>query len=142
MHTEGEVNLAEDQAFWGPIISSYSRAQALEDGVLVAVPQTMAEEAGFRLPVTLTANAWAACVALPPEGDRHGQDEDGRLWDVLWLAGFTARQRRHRDQSRANFSVSVYDVEREQAIVTELVVVAGPGDEGEPVITIMRPNED
>jgi len=35
----------------GPAISSYSRAQAIEDGVLIAFPemQEMAKEAGFTL---------------------------------------------------------------------------------------------
>ena len=38
---------------FGPVISCYSRAQAIEDGVLVDVTN-MAREAGFKWPVALT----------------------------------------------------------------------------------------
>lgn len=50
------------ESFFGNVISTYTRAQAIEDGVLVD-PGSMAKEAGFKLPVALTADAWADCVA-------------------------------------------------------------------------------
>jgi hypothetical protein len=65
------------------LIHRYTRAQAIEDGVLIDVTQT-AREAGFKYPVALTAAAWAKCVAVPP--GVVCQDEAGRLWDVLWSA--------------------------------------------------------
>ena len=40
-------------------------------------------EAGFKYPVTLTAAAWAKCVAVP--AGVLCQDEPGRLWDVLTM---------------------------------------------------------
>ena len=42
------------------VISTYSRAQALEDGVLVDAGP-LAKEAGFRWPVAITAAAWEDC---------------------------------------------------------------------------------
>jgi hypothetical protein len=42
---------------FGPVIHAYSRAEALEDGVLVDVTST-AREAGFRIPVALTRAVW------------------------------------------------------------------------------------
>ncbi len=69
------------------LISSYTRAQAIADGVLVDVTET-AKEAGFRCPVALTRAAWADCVAWSEADTRRQvpQDEAGRLWDVLWMA--------------------------------------------------------
>jgi len=40
------------------LISSYSRAQALADGVLVAVDSKVAGEAGFRCPLALKHRPW------------------------------------------------------------------------------------
>ena len=71
-------------AAFGPAISTYTRAQAIEDGILVDVSDT-AREAGFNIPVALTRTVWERLVALP-EGYRGFQDERGRLWDVLWMA--------------------------------------------------------
>jgi hypothetical protein len=64
------------------VIYSYSRAQAIEDGVLVDVSET-AREAGIRFPVAVTAAVWAEYVAVPDAVE--AQDEAGRLWDVLWM---------------------------------------------------------
>ena len=71
-------------AAFGPAISAYTRAQAIEDGILVDVSDT-AREAGFNIPVTVTRTVWNRLIALP-EGYRGFQDERGRLWDVLWMA--------------------------------------------------------
>jgi hypothetical protein len=60
----------------------YSRAEALADGLLVDVTET-AREAGFLYPVALTRAAWELCVALSPPAKRAGNDDHGRLWDVL-----------------------------------------------------------
>ena len=46
---------------FGEVISTYSRAQAFEDGVLVDAGE-MATEVGFRIPVALTAAVWSDCV--------------------------------------------------------------------------------
>ncbi len=64
------------------VIHSYSRTDALHDGVLIDV-SAVAREAGIRFPVALTAAVWAKCVAVPPGVE--SQDEAGRLWEVLWL---------------------------------------------------------
>ncbi len=66
------------------LINTYTRSEALADGVLVDVTET-GREAGFVLPVALTRAAWQMCVALSPAAGRAGNDERGRLWDVLWV---------------------------------------------------------
>ena len=62
------------------IIFSYTRADAIADGVLKDVSE-LATEAGFRYSVALTQGVWAECVAV--HEDDEGQDEQGRIWDIL-----------------------------------------------------------
>jgi len=77
---------------FGPVVASYSRAQAIEDGVLIDVT-AMAREAGFKWPVALTHTAWCDCVAWTERDNRFQvhQDESGRLWDVLFMAFYAIR---------------------------------------------------
>lgn len=78
--------------FFGPI-HTYSRAQAIEDGLLVDVSE-IAAEAGFRLPVAMTRTVWGDCVEWSEEDNRRQvyQDQGGRLWDVVWMAAQAARR--------------------------------------------------
>ena len=55
------------------VIFSYTRAQAIADGVLIDVSE-LAKEAGFRFPVAVTAGVWAECVAVPDGRGRPGRD--------------------------------------------------------------------
>ncbi len=130
--------------FFGEVIHVYTRAQAIEDGVLVDVSRT-APEAGFRWPVAMTRAAWEDCVAWSEEDSRRQvhQDEAGRLWDVLWMAMNAIRQL---SGSASQIDYELYRVPRDgrctEAQLVTLKLVAGPGDDGEPVVTIMLPQED
>ena len=53
------------------LIHSYSRAQAIEDGVLIDV-STVAREAGITYPVALTSAAWGRCVTVRRRGETEG----------------------------------------------------------------------
>ena len=57
------------------VISVYTRAQAIEDGILVDVSDT-AREAGFKIPVAVTRAVWNRLVALP-EGYRASRTRAG-----------------------------------------------------------------
>jgi hypothetical protein len=119
------------------LVHGYSRAQAIEDGVLIDVTAT-AREAGIRYPVALTAAAWERCVAVPP--GVACQDEAGRLWDVLFLLALAARRGKG-DVIR--FGVHVRNDNRERTPpLVRLKALCGPGDLGEPVVTVMLPDED
>ncbi len=128
------------EEIFGPVIHAYTRAQALTDGVLVDVTAA-AREAGFRLPVALTAAAWSDCVAWGREGAKVHQDEAGRLWDVLWMARCAAARAMAGERE---VEVKVYRVPRGKSTPrpATLKMVIGPGDGGEPVITLMMPDED
>ncbi|MGW7243852.1 DUF6573 family protein [Streptomyces sp. NPDC054804] len=129
----------------GDIIHAYTRAQALTDGVLTAVDATLGREAGFRVPVALTSAVWEGCVAWN-DGDSERQvpqDERGRLWDVLNMARAAIRRG---DGGSDRVTVDLRRVPRDgrtrKALRIHLVCAIGPGDHGEPVITIMEPHED
>lgn len=121
------------------VIYSYSRAQAIADGVLVDV-SGMAKEAGFKLPVALTAAAWETCVRIP-DGVTC-QDETGRLWDVLNVLLYSIRVQRNKpNPSEIRFTVSVRNSNEANQDI-DLKAICSPGDDAEPVVTIMLPDED
>lgn len=144
---------AQDPIF-GEVIYAYTRTQALEDGYLVDVSQT-AREAGIRFPVAVTRTVWDGYI------DREeipGQDCKGRLWDLVWMFRHAIQQ--NRDGDTLHFQVlfamedsgdwepheSVPDADtgltRATHRLVTLVAQVGPGDNAEPVITIMQPGED
>jgi hypothetical protein len=137
------VSAKDEELGLGPVIASYTRAQALEDGQLIDVT-TAAREAGFRIPVAMTQAAWADCVEWTEENDRlssSGQDQEGRLWDVVWMASRACK--------RAMGGVCEFELYRVRRgddqsgpLPVRLRMVIGPGDDPEPVITIMMPDED
>ncbi len=133
----------KDTAF-GPVIFVYTRAQAIEDGILVDVSDT-AREAGFRIPVAVTRAVWDRLVALP-EGYQGFQDERGRLWDVVWMAHYYAR--RASDRDRVTMSVLVRDIRKDLRDSNRPprrhcpIVAIGAGEQDEPVVTIMFPEDD
>lgn len=123
--------------FWGEPIHAYARAQALADGVLFDVTQP-AREAGFRVPVALTANVWADVCDLSGRYVSVGQSSEGRLWDLLFMAAHAARKSNNRN---ANSFVYALIMPISDGNNYRAKCQIGPGDEGEPVVTIMRPDK-
>ncbi len=127
---------------FGEPIHIYTRQQAIEDGYLVDV-SNVAKDAGFRFPVAMTRAAWDDCVAWTEEDSQRQvyQDEAGRLWDVVWMASLAARR-----GSGERLAFQLYRVPRGargvQPRLVSLHVAIGPGDQGEPVVTLLLPNED
>jgi len=132
----------ELESLFGNVIYAYTRADAIADGTLVDVSQ-MAREAGFRLPVAMTAAVWADCVEWSEADSQHQthQDEAGRLWDVLWMAAIAARKAQGQ---RVPFQLCRVPRGgrgiRPQLMTLHLHV--GPGDDHGSVITILMPSED
>ncbi len=122
-------------SFFGPVISAYTRADALRDGELVDV-STMAAEMGYRVPVAVTRAVW---VGVVEPDETPGQSVEGRLWDVLWMLHYEiARAPRAGSSIRFKLYALIGGVSR----LLTLRAVIGPGDAGEPVITVMWPDED
>jgi hypothetical protein len=133
------------------IVYSYTRSDAIADGVLVDVTDytpkgehvTLVRQAGFKVPIALTRAVYDRCVALPEEYEG-ADDFTGRLWDILFCMRMAAE--RNKQAAGVRFKVSVRDIDGKHDSGTysghELVSVIGPGDDANPVITIMFPNED
>lgn len=126
------------------VIHTYTRAQAIEDGVLVDLRQGDLEEvvknAGFKFPVAATAEVFGSCIDLTDAAKRAGNDIKGRLWDVLWMLS-NAIRRAAPGSTTIHFEVLIVR-DRVRPTKTKLKAVCGPGDTMEPVITIMFPEQD
>lgn len=131
-----EKNPFEDM----PVIFSYTRAQAIEDGVLVDLT-AWAKETGFRIPVACTSTVWHGYIVPPTGTEELGQSERGRAHDLLWMAYVAIRQFKSAKREQLLFSVLFLQASRSHEEVT-LKAHCGPGDHGEPVLTIMLPCED
>ena len=122
------------------VISSYSRMDALNDGVLVDI-STLAKEAGFVYPVAVTRAVYDGILNPSPELERQGQSFTGRAWDMLTILRVAIRTTREPgDQVR--FAPLFIREEGGNPEPVALRSVCGPGDGAEPVITIMLPTED
>lgn len=126
-------NLTE---IFGDVISTYTRAQAIDDGFLVDVTEWASADkgfiGGFKCPVAVTREVWADIERCPKM-----QDVRGRAHDVLWMASLAARG--NGSSSAKLFSV-IMQVGRTKRQIYKMV--AGGGDHGELVITIMKPDQD
>jgi hypothetical protein len=121
------------------IIYAYTCKQAVEDGEQVDV-STTAAEAGIRFPVFLTRRVFDTYVTVPPNVT--GQDEAGRLWDIVWMLRSAIKSGRS-DGDRIAYSLYVRNDNRRPQLV-KLVAVCGAHDmdSPEPAITVMLPGED
>ena len=72
------------------IIASYTHAEAVADGVQVPISSEITKEGGIKYPVFFTRGVYDKYVMVP-EGMAH-QNEDGRLWDILFMFALQARK--------------------------------------------------
>lgn len=142
--TQGDTLLS----LFGEVIHSYTRANALQDGVLVEIPVELCQEVGIIVPVAVTTEVWH--LIDPGNLDQMpGQSVTGRTWDLLWTFAVAARSSHGRHRSTVVFRCEFLTCGEAMGgtVITErktvtLRAVCGPGDQGEPVITIMLPWED
>ena len=137
------------------VICTYSTKQAIADGCLVPVDETLSAEAGIRFPVILTNTAWNRYVNVPA-GMEDQQDQDGRLWDLLFMFAINAQkagQSRllyYKMLSRMPESVGWYPNEKRELasdptmrlVTLKAVINARDFDDPSPAIFIMLPGED
>ena len=121
----------QTRELFGDLIYSYSRAQALADGVLVDVSER-AKRAGIKYPTACTAGVWSLIDCLPASDTDTlaGIVRDVRAEEVLRVMLAAIRQARGTD--RVTF----------EALGERLYAMCGPGDTAAPVITILRQGED
>lgn len=129
-------------SLYGDIIYSYTREQAINDGVLIPVNDQICREAGIRLPVCVTDHLW---TLIHPDNlnKMPSQSVEGRLWDLLWL--FTVSAKQNGGSSRLKYPCR-FMIKRdgcpEKIEEYTIVAVCGPGDSGEPVLTLMLLEDD
>lgn len=117
------------------IVHTYTRAQAIEDGVLIDVSNT-ATDLGIVFPVAITSSCWIDAVSLP-----HGADWDTEQMRLNVLLERTMAELNKAGNNDTSFILFVLDgpcVERQ----VELRATFAPGDDLRPVITVMLANED
>ncbi len=128
---------------------SYSRAQAMEDGVLVDV-SVIGREAGFVFPVALTRALHEDIAAIPAA--RSFESYDARLWDVLFMCHVAIKTRLAGSPSGAplyfQLVMTTGDVPEDDNqfdaddYLYHVKAICGPGDDLRPVLTLMKPEED
>ena len=133
------MNNSDQNSPFGEVIYSYTRKQAIADGVQVEVTST-AKEAGISFPVFLTRTVFDSYVAVPP--NIQGQDEAGRLWDIVWMLRFAILRSRP-GSDRIPVALYVRNDNRAAKLV-KLIAQCGPLDidDPQPAITVMMPDED
>jgi hypothetical protein len=120
------------------IISTYTRAQAIEDGVLVDISE-FALQAGFKVPVAVTAGVFS--ILEPSEELKtEGQDLNGRMWDMLMILRFEIRKSAWTDTTM--FAPIMIKTPGAKPEPVKMWALAAPGDNMELVITIMLEGED
>jgi hypothetical protein len=122
------------------VVYSYTRSQAIADGLQIEVTK-VAEEAGIRFPVFLTRGVYDQFVTVPPGVT--GQDEAGRLWDIVWMLRF-AIIRAKPGVTRVPVALYVRNSNSHPARLVKLIATAGAVDidDPAPAITVMLPDED
>ena len=116
---------------FGETIYSYSRAQAIDDGVLADLSQVDSIRQHWKLPFACTSAIWAIIEeALKQEG----QDLPGICHDISTMAKLAIRSTREAEQ--IPFTVIIAGKER------AMKLHIGPGDTDAAVLTLMLPNED
>ena len=118
------------------VIHTYTRAQAISDGVLIDITD-FAKPYGYVVPVAITATLFNGYVKPNKELEKVGQSIEGRLHDLLMLLLYRIRTQ---GEGKAILNFSVDFVMKANPYKTETVEVIAeyhPGDNGEPVMTIM-----
>jgi len=94
---------------------------ALPHGFQVEVTKT-AQEAGIRFPVFLTRAVYDVYVTVPPGVT--GQDEAGRLWDLVWMLRFAIHRAPRCSAHPGCRSMSAND--NRAARLVKLIATCGP----------------
>jgi len=120
---------------FGPVIFTYTRTQALEDGQLVDISE-LAREAGFKFPVAITCGV----NELLNDTTQPGQSFEGRAWDMLMVLRFHIKK--SNDSDTIYFAPLFNARGHKQPMEYKLWAKCHAGDNFEPVITAMLLSED
>lgn len=118
------------------LIYSYTRKQALQDGLQVCVSDRFPDDTKlYKYPVYFTSQVWELC-----------QEKGGIIWDICYMACLKSK---NNDTSVINFSVIVEGADKQPDFFEDefpcyrLLAHCGANDfdDPQPVITILFPDE-
>lgn len=118
------------------IIYTYTRQNAIEDGVLIDLTDFLKDNLPvFKIPVAITRTAWTTLVvnqdAEPDQIDVEGYI---RLHNLVIECAKQARAKTNCDRVRFKYTNDLGS--------THVIAHVGPGDNLEPVFTIMMDEDD
>ena len=120
------------------MIFEYTRAQAIADGVLIDLTYCFPSDTRlFKWPLACTSAVWNLI-----ESAASVEEVESALyvWDVAYMAHVAIKSATNSGSSELPFEVKMPLTENGSEY--KLKLVCGPGDNGEPVLTIMLPMED
>ena len=123
-----EIN---DNGGWGEVVYSYTRQQAIEDGVLIDLSVHEIVRQHWRVNLCCTAAVWGE---IQDAVENHGSDLAGVLQDLSVMAKVAIRP-----------CVTVDMVDFRCIVgsgIKSYRLVCGPDDDGSNCLTLMKPNED
>ena len=127
------------------IIFKYTREEAIADGVLVDVTE-QAEKVGFKLHTVITDTIHAELEVNAVEVSAATEYNETEIYNTILISLLhqAAEQAKAAKEAkrRLPFTATYKCVSADLEYVYNFHLHLGPGDEGEPVLTIMRPDED
>jgi hypothetical protein len=105
---------------------------------LVDVSET-AKMVGLIVPVAVTSAVWSSLVEPDKEGKEVGENVENRLRHILYRIYWTIKVKGG-DNSIINYEATL--ILNGEVTKVELKAAMLPGDNFEPVITVMLPDED
>lgn len=122
-----------------PVIYSYTRRQALDDGVLIDLSD-FSPEHGIVFPVACTAGVYHRYLVPHQTLASKGQAMDARIHDLLSMLAIAIKNQGDK-ADRLTFQTVFLMPPSKQATIT-FTCICGPDDAGDPVLTILLPGED
>lgn len=125
-----------EEHYFGHTISSYSRKQAIEDGVLVEFDSKNTKEAGIKYPVAITRLAYQLIDDAVNKG---GKQLEGVILDMFTMFRLAAQQT---TSNETIFEMMIWEKHVATDRLMKFKAICSAGDTPEPVITIMLPKEN
>jgi hypothetical protein len=140
------------------IIHTYSRADAVRDGVQILLDKTLCSEASIVYPVYCTERVFNRYIKVP-EKFIGTLDETGRTWDILTLFVYHLKKHVAKHPNVPKFLFYLYvalpddyhflpnekqsdNFEKHRLVTLEAECGPQDFDDPTPVITLMIPGED
>lgn len=130
-------NINPDDSPFGDEIFRYTRKDAIRDGYLLDITSAAKQRANLELPAAITLGLWEHVAPKQPFRADHPVVPDLCDGVAFALAGLTKTRKFELQDGEILFFEF-----KSQGIKHAVKLVLGPGDHGEPVVTIMLPNED